>query len=183
MPPSSKGISTCGKACSASCTLWICSIKKKPSDIPFQKHFPFSEKRRKIRDVFSQNKMKLLSPLTQNDLQGKRVLVRADFNVPLPMEPLRTILVFVQPFLLFNISFNVEEVLCSVVIWEDLMVFRKKIFSCSGCETSFDVVRKDVRFLPNPLGEKGVAPGEVVLLENTRFLRKKKKMFPSFLRF
>lgn len=130
---------------------------------------------------FLKTKMKLLSPLTQNDLQGKRVLVRADFNVPLSNGTITddTRIRATIPTLQHILQCGGSVVLCSHLGRPD-GVPQKKYSLAPVARHLSTLLGKDVRFLPNPLGEKGVAPGEVVLLENTRFFAEEEENVPLF---
>ncbi|QQS59077.1 phosphoglycerate kinase [Candidatus Peregrinibacteria bacterium] len=127
--------------------------------------------------------MKLLSQLSQGDLRGKRVLVRADFNVPISEGVITddTRIRATIPTIQHILTAGGSVILCSHLGRPDGMP-NKKYSLAPVAKRLSELLHKEVVFLPNPLEEKSSLgrEGEVVLLENTRFFAEEEANSPLF---
>jgi phosphoglycerate kinase len=131
---------------------------------------------------------KTLANLSRSDLSGKRVLVRADFNVPLDDQG--------------NITDD-TRIRAALPTIQDLLSKEAKVILCSHFGRPKGQVKEDMRLTPvakrlsellgqnvtktdDCIGEEvaktveAMLPGQVVLLENVRFYAEEEKNDPEF---
>jgi phosphoglycerate kinase len=114
--------------------------------------------------------MKLLSQIPAGELTGKTILMRADFNVPLKdgLVSDDTRIRETIPTIEKLLEHNAGIVLCSHLGRPDAEPNPK--YSLKAVAEHLEkLLGKTIRFLPNTLDQKNVQPGEIVLLENTRY--------------
>jgi len=131
------------------------------------------------------NKM-TLRDVPPEELEGKRVFVRVDFNVPIENgvilndKRIRAAL----PTINYLMDHKAKVVLCSHL--DRPKGWDPKLSLKPVAERLSRLLEKEVKFIPDCIGEvaeKGVAelsPGEVALLENVRFYPEETKNDPEF---
>lgn len=124
------------------------------------------------------------------DIQGKRVLMRVDFNVPLD-EDLKisddTRIKASLPTIKYALEHNVRLILMSHLGRPKGKVVEELRLKPVALRLS-ELLGKDVKMLNDCIGEEvkavchNLKEGEVVLLENTRFHKEEEKNDPAFAR-
>jgi phosphoglycerate kinase len=114
--------------------------------------------------------MRFLSHISEDELSGKRVLLRADFNIPIDDGKIvdDTRIQKTLPTIQRILNSGASVAICSHLgrpggkpnIKYSLRPVAERLSELLG---------KSVLFFPNPLENKNMKPGDVVLLQNTRF--------------
>ncbi len=114
--------------------------------------------------------MRFLSQIPPSELAGKKVLLRADFNVPLVKGKIGddTRIRQTLPTIHYILEAGGSVVICSHLGRpEGKPNSEYSLFPVA--EHLEKVLRKPVAFFSNPLEVKSLKPGNVILLQNTRF--------------
>jgi len=137
--------------------------------------------------VFELEAKKSIEDLSEDDLKGKKVLVRCDVNVPLDGKTITddTRIRSSIPTIEYLVGKGAIVTVCS-------HLGRPKDgpedkFSLSPCaERMSELLGKDVTLAPDCIGEEvekivsGAKEGDVIMLENTRFYKEETKNDPEF---
>lgn len=120
--------------------------------------------------------MRFLSQVSPQELLHKRILLRADFNVPITEGNVGddTRIRQTIPTILEILKAGASVAICSH-LGRPAGKPSKKYSLRPVAEHLEKLLGHSVRFLPNPLEDKFMDDGEVLLLENTRFFEEEEK--------